>query len=90
VSSDLTSKANKERAVLVTIPLLILHLALLSLQIQGPSGTLLFRTWVLTAQTPVVAVSSMITGSVRHVWSSYVWMVGARAENQQLPDCAAC
>jgi rod shape-determining protein MreC len=86
VSSDLTSKANKERAVLVTIPLLILHLALLSLQIQGPSGTLLFRTWVLTAQTPVVAVSSMITGSVRHVWSSYVWMVGARAENQQLQE----
>jgi len=86
VSSELPAKVNRERAVLVTIPLLILHLALLSLQIQGPSGTLLFRTWVLTAQTPIIAVSSMIARGVRHVWSSYVWSVGARAENQQLHE----
>jgi rod shape-determining protein MreC len=84
VSSELPARVNKERAVLVTIPLLILHLALLSLQIQGPSGTLLFRTWVLTAQTPVIVVSSVIVRGVRHVWSGYVWLVGARGENQQL------
>jgi rod shape-determining protein MreC len=66
--------------------LLILHLALLSLQIQGPSGTLLFRTWTLNAQAPVVAVTSAITRGTRYVWTSYVWTVGARAENQQLRD----
>lgn len=84
MSSDLSSKANRERAVLVMIPLLVLNLALLSLQIEGPSGTLLFKTWALAAQTPVIIVSSGITSGIRHVWRSYIWMIGARAENEQL------
>jgi rod shape-determining protein MreC len=84
VSSELTSKGNKERTVLVLIPLLILQLALLSLQIEGPSGTLLFKTWTLAAQAPVIAVASGITRGISNVWRSYVWMVGARAENEQL------
>ncbi len=86
MSSELTSKVNKERAVLVTVPLLILNLVLLSLQIENPSGTLLFRTWMMTAQAPVVAFSSGITRGLRYVWTSYVWMVGARAENRQLQE----
>jgi rod shape-determining protein MreC len=86
VSSELPSKAHKERAVLVTIPLLILQLALLSLQIEGPSGTLLFKTWALNVQAPVIAASSAITRGVRYVWTSYVWMVGARAENERLRE----
>ncbi len=86
MSSELPSKVSKERAVLVTIPLLILHLALLSLQIQGPSGTLLFKTWTLTAQSPIIAASAGVTRGIRHVWNSYLWMVGARAENEQLRE----
>jgi rod shape-determining protein MreC len=86
VSSELTSRVNKERAVLVTIPLLLLHLVVLSLQIEDPSGTLLFRTWILTAQAPVVALSSSISHGVRYIWNSYVWMVGARSENRQLQE----
>lgn len=86
MSSDLTSKSSKERAALVMLPLLVLHLALLSLQIEGPSGTLLFKTWALAAQTPVITVSSGITGGIRHFWRNYIWMVGARAENEQLKE----
>jgi rod shape-determining protein MreC len=86
VSSELPSKVNRERAVLVTIPLLILHLVLLSLQIEGPSGTLIFKTWTLTAQAPVVSVSSWITHGIRNLWTQYVWMVGARTENEQLRE----
>jgi rod shape-determining protein MreC len=66
------------------LPLLLLQLVLLSLQIQGPSGTLLFKTWTLTAQAPIIAVSSGITRGISHVWRGYVWMVGARSENEQL------
>jgi rod shape-determining protein MreC len=66
------------------IPLLVLQIALLSLQIEGPSGTMLFKTWVLGAQAPVIAVSSNIAGGIRNVWQHYVWMVGARAENDRL------
>ncbi len=86
MSSELPSNGNRERAVLVTVPLLILHLALLSLQIQGPSGTLLFRSWTLTAQAPLVAVSTAITHGIRNMWSSYIWLAGARAENEQLRE----
>jgi rod shape-determining protein MreC len=84
VSSDLSSKANKERAVSALIPLLVLQLALLSLQIEGPSGTLLFKTWVFAAQAPVIAVTSALTGGISYVWRNYIFMVGARAENEQL------
>jgi rod shape-determining protein MreC len=62
----------------------MLQLIVLSLQIEGPSGTLLFKTWTLTAQAPVVALSSGIAGGIRHVWSGYIWLVGARAENERL------
>jgi rod shape-determining protein MreC len=86
VSSELPLKASKERAVLVTVPLLILQLVLLSLQIEGPSGTLLFKTWTLTAQAPVVAVASYVTHGIRNIWTGYVWLVGARAENERLRE----
>ena len=86
MSSELPSKVNRERAVLVTIPLLILHLVLLSLQIEGPSGTLIFKTWTLTAQAPVISVSSWITHGIRNLWTQYVWMVGAHTENEQLRE----
>lgn len=86
MSSELSSRANKERTVLVTIPLLILHLVLLSLQIEEPSGTLLFKTWTMAAQAPFIAVSSWIVHGVRNVWTGYVWLVGARSENEQLRE----
>jgi rod shape-determining protein MreC len=84
VSSELSSTAKRERAALVAIPLLLLQLVLLSLQIESPSGTLLFKKWALAAQAPVVIVFSSVTGGIRHIWLSYFWMVGARAENEQL------
>jgi rod shape-determining protein MreC len=68
------------------LPLLLLQLAFLSLQIQGPSGTLLFKTWTLAAQAPIIAVSSGVTRGVRHVWRGYIWMVGARSENERLQE----
>jgi rod shape-determining protein MreC len=84
VSSEMSSRAKKERAALILIPLLLLQLALLSLQIEGPSGTLLFKTWTLTAQAPIVSVFSGITNGIRDIWRGYIWLVGARAENEQL------
>lgn len=86
MSSELQAKGGRERAVLVTVPLLILHLILLSLQIEGQSGTLLFKTWTLTAQAPLIAAASAVTNGIRNVWSGYVWLVGARAENAELRD----
>jgi rod shape-determining protein MreC len=84
VSSELTSKGNKERAVLVMIPLLVLQLVLLSVQIESSSGTLLLKTWTLTLQAPIMALSSGIKNGISHAWHNYVWTIGARAENEQL------
>lgn len=84
MSSELSSRANKERTVLILIPLLLLQLALLSLQIESPSGTLVFKRWTLTAQAPVVSVFSRVTNGARDLWSGYIWLVGARAENERL------
>lgn len=84
MSSELTSSANKERAVLVLLPLLVLHLALLSIQIESSSGTLLIKTWTLAVQAPILSLSSSITGGTRYLWQNYFWNVGARAENERL------
>ncbi len=84
MSPELTSNANKERAILVLIPLLVLHLALLSIQIESSSGTLLVKTWTLAAQAPILSISSALTGGITHVLQNYIWTVGARAENERL------
>jgi rod shape-determining protein MreC len=84
VSSELTSSANKERVVLVLIPLLVLHLALLSIQIENSSGTLLVKTWTLAVQAPILSFSSSLTGLFTHILRNYIWTVGARAENERL------
>ncbi len=84
--SDAYRTTHRERAVAVALPLLLLQLVLLSLQIEGPSGTLLFKTWMLAAQAPAVAVASGITHTVRDVWRGYIWMVGVRAENERLRE----
>jgi rod shape-determining protein MreC len=84
VSSELTAKANKERAIVVLIPLLILHMVLLSVQIENSSGTLLFKTWTLTLQAPIIALSSGVKNGFSRTWRNYVWTVGARAENERL------
>jgi rod shape-determining protein MreC len=86
VSSDPSPRVNKERAAIIMIPLLVLQLALLSLQIQNHSGVVLFKTWTLTAQAPVVSVSAGITDWVRRSWFNYIWMIGARAQNEQLQE----
>jgi rod shape-determining protein MreC len=84
VSSDLPLKANKERAVFVMIALLFMQLVLLSLQIERPAGTLLFKTWIMAVQTPIITASSAFARGVRHFWHGYIWMAGARSENERL------
>jgi rod shape-determining protein MreC len=70
----------------VMVPLLILQLALLSLQIENPSGVLLFKSWTLAVQAPLIAVASGVVGGMQRIWRSYFWMMGARTENEQLKE----
>jgi rod shape-determining protein MreC len=84
VLSDRSSAGNKERVAWVLLPLLFFQLALLSFQIESPSGTILFKSWTLKAQAPILAASSTITQGVHDVWYGYIWLAGARKENEQL------
>ncbi len=84
MSIDLARKAKEGRAIYVLIPLLALNLVLLSMQVEDPRGTLLFKRWILAAEEPFIRVSSAVTGSIQSVWTGYFWLRGAREENRQL------
>jgi rod shape-determining protein MreC len=86
VSVDLAAKAKENRAIFVLIPLLLLHLVLLSLQIENPGGTLFIRHWIAVASSPFLKASDALTNKVKRVWTGYVWLHGAREENQQLRE----
>jgi rod shape-determining protein MreC len=83
---DINSNANRERAVWVLVPLLVLHLVLLSLQIEDSSGTMLIRTWALGIQSPVLTAGDVVFGGIGRSWNNYVWLVGARTENKALRE----
>ena len=72
------------RAIFVLIPLLLLHLTLISLQVEHSGGTLLFRNWVLHASAPFLGVSSSIHRALADGWTHYVGLRGARAQNDVL------
>jgi len=85
VSIDLSNARFKEgRAFPILIPLLILNLALLSIQIEDPAGTYLFRKWMLQAGSPFFKLSSGVSHGVRSAWTGYFWLRGARQENERL------
>jgi rod shape-determining protein MreC len=86
VSIELASKGREGRALYVLIPLLLMHLTLLSLQIEDPGGTLLIRKWVLFAESPFLNLSSSLASGVRRAWNNYFWLHGAREENQRLQE----
>jgi len=86
VSVEFASKVKEARAVFVLIPLLIMHLILLSFQISDPAGMLLIRKWVLAVQSPFINGSSQISAVVRSLWTDYIELHGAREENRQLQE----
>jgi len=86
VSVEFAPKGKEGRAVFVLIPLLIMHLILLSFQISDPAGMLLIRKWVLAVQSPFINGSSQISAVVRSLWTDYIELHGAREENRQLQE----
>ncbi len=86
MSIELAAKTKEGRALYVLIPLLLLHLTLLSLQIEEPGGTLLIRKWVLLAEAPFLNASASVSAGVGGFWRNYFWLRGAREENRRLQD----
>jgi rod shape-determining protein MreC len=86
VSLEVAPKLKEGRAAVVLIPLLVMHLVLISLQIEDRGGTTLFRKWVLTSGAPFLSASSAVSGGLAGFWGGYIWLVGARAENHNLRE----
>jgi rod shape-determining protein MreC len=84
VSIELSAKLKEGRALYVVIPLLLLHLILISLQVEHPGGSLLFRNWVLQASAPFLGISFSINRAVAYAWTHFVGLRGARTQNDQL------
>lgn len=85
MSIEFASKG-EGRTLYVVLALLLLHLTLISIQVEDPSGTLLFKRWVLRAGAPILNASANVSHSVSRLWTGYLWFRGARAENAQLKD----
>jgi rod shape-determining protein MreC len=86
VSIELAPKDKEWKALYILAPLLLLHLTLISLQVEDPQGTLLFRRAVLTLSTPAFRVVSGVNSAVRETWTGWVWLRGAREENRTLHE----
>jgi rod shape-determining protein MreC len=85
VSIEFAAKG-EGRILYVVLALLLLHLTLISIQVEDPTGTLLFKRCVLTAGAPILNGTAAVARGVGNVWSGYLWLHGARAENAQLKE----
>ena len=84
MSIEFAGKIREGRLLYVLIPLLVLHLALLSIQIEDPTGIILLKRWVLRAGAPFLNASSSISHGVVRLWTNYFSFRDARAENDRL------
>jgi rod shape-determining protein MreC len=84
MSIEFVQKAGEGKMVYVLLPLLILHLVLLSVQIEDQSGTLLFNRWILSIEAPFLNMSSGATSGAARIWQNYIWLRGVRDENSKL------
>lgn len=84
MSVELAPKGRESQGIYVLIFLLLLHLILLSLQIEDPTGAILVKKWVLFAGAPFISLFAGVTRGVGEVWINYVWLHGAREENARL------
>jgi len=86
VSIEFAPKMKEGRLIYVLIPLLFLHLGLISIQIEDPAGTILLKKAVFLASAPFFSLSSGMTRGGQYLWSNYVWLHNARQENAQLKE----
>lgn len=84
MSIELAPRVREGKVIFVLIPLLLLHLTLISLQIEDPGGTTLLKKWMLVGGAPFFDLSSGISRGVQNIWINYIWLHGAREENIQL------
>ncbi|MBI1746677.1 MAG: rod shape-determining protein MreC [Acidobacteria bacterium] len=75
-------KDHKPRIILGL--LLILHIALISLQAKNLEGTSLLKIWLINANAPVIHIIERSSQRLERVWRQYFYLKGLYKENQTL------
>jgi rod shape-determining protein MreC len=86
VSIELASKGREGHGIFWLAVLLLLHLTLLSLQIEDPSGAFLLKQWAMAASAPFISATTALSRGLQDAWSGYIWLHGARQENARLQE----
>ncbi|PYV17321.1 MAG: hypothetical protein DMG07_06150 [Acidobacteria bacterium] len=84
MSIELSAKVREGRPLFVLMPLLVVHLTLMSIQIESPAGATPFKRLTLQAGGPILNASSTAVGEAVRLWRGYLWLHGARQENSRL------
>ena len=77
---------HRHRDITVLVLVLVVQLLLLGYQVRGPEDTRLVRVWAVSAVTPVAKLLETARRGVTSVLDNYVFLVGARRENQRLQE----
>ena len=72
------------RNVATLIVVIVAQLILLGYQVRRDDDMTLLRAWIIGAVTPVSKVMYGGFSFVSSGWTNYLWLVGARDENEQL------
>lgn len=80
------ARKGEGRILSVVVALLLLHLTLISIQVDDPSGTMLFRRWVMAAGAPVLNGSAGVSRAFSNLWTGYLWLHGTKEENARLQE----
>ena len=84
MSIEFAPKSKESRILFVLVSLLVMHLILISLQVEDSAGTVLLKRWMLTIEAPFLNLFSSFSHGVKGFWTDYLWLHGAREENRQL------
>ncbi len=74
----------RHRNVATLIVVIVAQLILLGYQVRREDEMTLLRAWIVGAVTPVNKVLHGGFGTASDVWTHYVWLIGARSENETL------
>lgn len=74
----------RRRTGVLLLAISVGHLILISVQVQSKSGVPMFQAVTFGAFARVQGTTASTLYGVRHFWGNYVWLRGARAENERL------
>ena len=74
----------RRRTGVLLLAISVAHLILISVQVQSKSGVPVLQAVTFGTFARVQGTTSSTLSGVRHFWSNYVWLRGARQENETL------